>query len=172
VTPSQANKITLAENMGEVSLIPRNPDDESVVDDAQQDFEDLTLSSTANSRRREQESKSESKDEQGALAGLKSIMEQAMAASAAAAATPAPVATAPPFEMTIIYPTEVATIHFEGGRPTNPQDATQATTAATNPLLPAPAAAPADEPAAAEPAAAPAPDSATPAGFPIDFQVK
>jgi pilus assembly protein CpaB len=171
VTPAQANKITLAENMGEVSLIPRNPDDESVVDDSQQEFEDLTLSSTANSRRKEQQSKGSSEEDQGALSGLKSIMEQAMAASAAAAATPAPVPVSPPFQMDIIYPTEVATIHFEGGRPLNPQDATQVTTSATNPLLPAPA--PADEPATPDPdAAAPAAGSDTPAGFPIDFQVK
>ena len=75
--------------------------------------------------------------------------------------------------MTIIYPTEVATIHFEGGRPLNPQDATQVTTAATNPLLPAPAAAPTEGPATPEPdAAAPSADGDTPAGFPIDFQVR
>lgn len=174
VTPAQANKITLAENMGEVSLIPRNPDDESVVDDSQQEFEDLTLSSTANSRRKEQESKGNSVEEPGALSGLKSLMEQAMAASAAAASTPAPLPTSPPFQMDIIYPTEVATIHFEGGRPLNVQDATQATTAAINAPLSAPAPAPADGPAAApEPdAAAPAADGNAPLGFPIDFQVK
>ena len=30
LTPEQASKLSLAENLGEVSLIPRNPDDEEV----------------------------------------------------------------------------------------------------------------------------------------------
>jgi Flp pilus assembly protein CpaB len=30
LTPDQASKLTLAENLGEISLIPRNPDDEDV----------------------------------------------------------------------------------------------------------------------------------------------
>ena len=33
VTPEQANRITTAENIGEISLIPRHPDDDSVVED-------------------------------------------------------------------------------------------------------------------------------------------
>jgi pilus assembly protein CpaB len=174
VTPAQANKITLAENVGEVSLIPRHPDDETVVDDSEQSFLDLTDPSTANSRRKEQIAKTAKQDEEGPLSGLRSIIEQAMTTSAAAAA---PVETAPPFEMMIIYPTEVARIQFEGGRPTNPEDALQGATAATNPLLPAtlPAAPPAAEPAADDaPAAAEAPavDSELPEGFPIDFNVK
>ena len=32
LTPEQASKLTLAENIGEVSLIPRNPDDEESAD--------------------------------------------------------------------------------------------------------------------------------------------
>jgi pilus assembly protein CpaB len=172
VTPAQANKITLAENMGEVSLIPRHPDDDSVVDDSEATGDDLLDPSSANNRKKEQMADAgDDEEESGALAGLRSLMEQAMAATAASSAE-ATEPVAPPFEMTIIYPTEVATIHFEGGKPVNPESANAMTVSATNPLLPAPAAepAPADEAPAAEPA--PAADSGTPAGFPIDFQVK
>ncbi len=172
VTPAQANKITLAENMGDISLIPRHPDDDTVVDDSEATGDDLLDPSSANSRKKEQMAEADSGEgESGAMSGLRSLMEQAMAATAAANVQPtAPVA--PPFEMTIIYPTEVATIHFEGGRPVNPEDASQVTASATNPLLPAPA--PAAEPAPADeaPAAEPAADADAPAGFPIDFQVK
>ena len=41
VTPSQANRITTAENLGEISLIPRHPDDDQIVDDAEQDADFL-----------------------------------------------------------------------------------------------------------------------------------
>jgi pilus assembly protein CpaB len=181
VTPAQANKITLAENMGEVSLIPRHPDDESVVDDSEQTADDLLNPSQANSRKKEQlaSAGNHEDEESGPLAGLRSLMEQAMAASAEAAGAPAP--AAPPFEMTIIYPTEVAHIQFEGGRPVNPENPmqTMTATAAANPLLPsqpvpapAPAPAPAAAPAADSDDAAPATDGETPGDFPIDFQVK
>jgi pilus assembly protein CpaB len=169
VTLAQANKITLAENMGAVSLIPRHPDDESVVDDSEQTADDLLNPSTHNSRKKEQVADAE-KDEESPLSGLRSLMEQAMASSAAAAAVPAPVA--PPFEMQIIYPTEVARIQFEGSRPLNPEDASQSTTSVANPLLPLPVQAPApDGPATDDEQPAPA-HGETPQGFPIDFQVK
>jgi pilus assembly protein CpaB len=41
VTPAQANRINLAENMGEISLIPRNPDDDAVVEDSEQGADEL-----------------------------------------------------------------------------------------------------------------------------------
>ena len=168
VTPAQANKITLAENMGEVSLIPRHPDDDSVVDDSEATGDDLLDPSSANSRKKEQMVDADDQ-ESGPLAGLRSLMEQAMAATASANTEPT-VPVAPPFEMTIIYPTEVATIHFEGGRPVNPDDAIQMRTSATNPLLPV--SAPAAEPAPADDAGPAAADADAPTGFPIDFQVK
>jgi pilus assembly protein CpaB len=173
VTPRQANKINLAENMGEVGLIPRHPDDETVVDDSEETAEDLLDPSSANNRRKEQMAAKDPNKEEGPLAGLKSIIQQAMETSAAAASAQ-PVVVTPPFEMTIIYPTEVARIQFEGGRPINPQDALQQTTLTNgNPLLPttppAPQPEPQSEPAADEPA--PASSDELPADFPIDFQV-
>jgi pilus assembly protein CpaB len=180
VTPAQANKITLAENMGTISLIPRHPDDEGVVDDSEQTADDLLNPSTANSRRKEQMAGQKGEEESGPMAGLRSLMEQAMAATAAASAE-APLAQAPPFEMTIIFPTEVSRIQFEGGRPVNPENASHAVTLLSpNPLLPVAAAAPVPAAPAGSDAPPPSADgppsgSDKPAagdGFPIDFQTK
>jgi pilus assembly protein CpaB len=178
VTPAQANKITLAENMGTISLIPRHPDDESLVDDSEQTSDDLLNPSTANSRRKEQMASQKGEDE-GPMAGLRSLMEQAMEATAAATAQAS--VQEPPFEMTIIFPTEVSRIQFEGGRPLNPDDANQAATMASpNALLPVPASAPAPDTPGGSDAPPPSADgppagSGKPAsddGFPIDFQTK
>jgi pilus assembly protein CpaB len=177
VTPAQANKITLAENMGTISLIPRHPDDETLVDDSEQTSDDLLNPSTANSRRKEQMANQKGEDD-GPMAGLRSLMEQAMEATAAASVQ-APVAVEPPFEMTIIFPTEVSRIQFEGGRPVNPEDASHAvTSASSNSLPPAPAAAPAPDTPAGSDAPPPSADGppagsdASDDGFPIDFQTK
>ena len=43
LTPEQASKLTLAENLGEVSLIPRNPDDEESADAAEYSTDDLLV---------------------------------------------------------------------------------------------------------------------------------
>ncbi|HYO24004.1 MAG TPA: Flp pilus assembly protein CpaB, partial [Lacipirellulaceae bacterium] len=177
VTPAQANKITLAENMGEVSLIPRHPDDEGVVDDAEITASDVLDPSSANSRKKEQQAAASDEDQdEGALAGIKSLMEQAMAASAATAAAavaPAPVATTPPWEIEIIYPTEVAHIQFEGGRPVNTEtsELTAATAAAApTALVPNPIPVPTNEAEPSDAAAGAGADAPTP--FPIDFQAK
>ncbi len=174
VTPRQANKINLAVNMGEVTLIPRNPDDESIIDDSEESASGLHDRSTASSREREQAAP-DNGEESGPLAGLRKLMEQAMVASAAQAGMAAmqPVQAAdPPFEMTIIFPTTVERIQFEGGRPTLPNSPDQAVTTMTsvNPLLPvAPAEIP--SPRGEESEAFPE-DGETLDGFPIDFQLK
>jgi pilus assembly protein CpaB len=175
VTPRQANKINLAVNMGEVTLIPRNPDDESIVDDSEEAAGELLDPSTAGSRAREQDAP-ENGEESGPLAGLRSLMEQAMAASAAQAGTAAvqPVNNAPPpFEMMIIFPTAVERIQFEGGRPILPDSPEQNLTTITsaNPLLPvAPAETPVTDGGAESEQSSD--DGETPEGFPIDFQLK
>ncbi len=172
VTPAQANKITLAENLGSVSLIPRHPDDEVVVDDSEQTADDLLNPSQANSRKKEQLARQKAETDEGPMAGLRSLMEQAMAASAAATEGPAQVAAAP-FEMTIIYPTEVSRIKFEGGKPINLDDAPQAMTAVSLPAS-APVAAPPQAPPAADDDTATTPSTDGPSldDFPIDLQTK
>jgi pilus assembly protein CpaB len=170
VTPAQANKITLAENLGQVSLIPRHPDDEGVVEDAEQSAEDLLNPSSANSRRREQLADKDKKDD-SAFAGLKSLVADAMARTAAQAAVPQAVQK-PPFQMTIIYPNEIARIRFsptgepiDGDEKTEPGALTNVMTSAA-----APAAAPAAEPAAQP--TTPVDEPKTPADFPIDLKLK
>jgi pilus assembly protein CpaB len=158
VTPAQANRITLAENMGEISLIPRNPDDDKVVDDSEQGSDELFGRSTSNNR--EQERVTEKGE--GALSGFKAMMADAMAGAAAhAAATP----EKPSFEMTIIYPTNESRVQFTAsGQPIDPK-ATPGAAAAPPAAFVAPTTAPA-------PAPAPADAPATPADFPIDLRLK
>jgi pilus assembly protein CpaB len=165
VTPAQANRIALAEKMGDVSLIPRNPDDESVVDDYETDAEELLNPSSANNRKKEQLADGGDEDA-GPLASLRALMEQAVAHTAASASD-VQVVVAPPFEMQIIYPTEVARIQFSpSGVPVNPEDATQAAAAAApNPLLPMNP----NPPGTDAPGGG---DESTPPDFPIDFQRK
>ena len=98
VTPQQANKITTAENLGEISLIPRNPEDERIVDDAEQTSDDLFGRSESNSRSKEQASADDAQ-------GLSDAIADAVAQEVPKAD--------PPFRMRIIYPNEVEELDFD-----------------------------------------------------------
>jgi pilus assembly protein CpaB len=114
VTPAQANRITLAENMGEISLIPRHPDDNTIVDDSEQGADELFGRSTANSRQREQLAAKDNQSD-GGLFGFKSLVEKAMASAAAAQQAAEDLPASPPkpvFQMTIVYPNEVSKVDF------------------------------------------------------------
>ncbi len=108
VTPEQANKMTTAENLGELSLIPRHPDDDQIVDDSEQSADFLLGSSDSNSRRKEQGLSRRGGDGSG-VDGF----DQA-----------AVVETDPPFRMKIIFPNEVAVREFssETGEPLDGED--------------------------------------------------
>jgi pilus assembly protein CpaB len=167
VTPAQANRITLAENMGEVSLIPRHPDDDKIVDDSEQGTDELFGRSTANSRAQEQAGKSD-----GPLAGFKSMMTQALAGAAAqAAAQAAGQPAAPPtpaFEMQIISPNEVSKVQFSANG--EPLDLTGVGPSAAAP--PAAFVAPIPSTPQTPPMTPAAPDKpATPIDFPIDLRL-
>jgi pilus assembly protein CpaB len=109
VTPEQANRITLAENLGEIALIPRNPGDEAIITDADQGLGDLL-----NPNKPKEVAATAAPGGEGGLAAL---MQGFMAATAAkAGATPANDAQEP-FKMTIIYPTEVEQVEFFNGEP-------------------------------------------------------
>src|SRR4051812_3396640 len=54
LTPEQASKLSLAEQIGELSLIPRNPDDDATADGSEYTVDDL-LSGTTDKNSREQE---------------------------------------------------------------------------------------------------------------------
>jgi pilus assembly protein CpaB len=161
VTPAQANRITLAENLGEISLIPRNPDDDTVVDDSEQGTDELFSRSTAGSREREQRTNPSGDEQEGPLSGFRSLMAQAMAGAAeAAAATPqAPAKSS--FQMTIIYPTEVSKVEFStSGEPLQATNSGAPTTPPAGAVSVTPT-----------PVPGPAPDQpATPPDFPINLR--
>jgi pilus assembly protein CpaB len=54
LTPEQASKLSLAERIGELSLIPRNPDDEESADWSEYTVEDLMAVGEKNNRQKEQ----------------------------------------------------------------------------------------------------------------------
>ena len=54
LTPEQASKLSLAEQIGELSLIPRNPDDEEAAEWAEYTIDDLLADGDKNSREKEQ----------------------------------------------------------------------------------------------------------------------
>jgi len=102
LTPEQASKLSLAEQVGEISLIPRNPDDEEVAPWAEMKIEDLLNDGEKNSREKEQVA---DEPNPGGLA-------------AAIAAVP-PV---PPFRMEIVEAQDVREMLFDAatGRPIRP----------------------------------------------------
>jgi hypothetical protein len=100
VTPQQASRMTTAENMGEVSLIPRNPDDDIIVDDAEQSLDDIFARSDAGNR--EKERRAFDKEEESYDSQIQKDMEQHPV-----------VAAVPPFRMKIIYPNEVSRVDFD-----------------------------------------------------------
>lgn len=103
LTPEQASKLTLAENLGVVSLIPRNPDDESVAEVGLWTPDDLLGSGDqSNSRAREQGRGNVAKDEPK--------VDDGSLATVVAAAEPPP---EPPFMMEVIEREAVHLVAFD-----------------------------------------------------------
>jgi hypothetical protein len=102
LTPEQATKLTLAENLGVVSLIPRNPDDESMGDIATYTPEDIWEGSQRNTRAMEQ-----GKD--GVIADEPAVDHGPLASVVAAAEPPAD----PPFTMEVIERDTVRLLTFD-----------------------------------------------------------
>lgn len=103
VTPQQANRITTAENLGEISLIPRHPDDDTIVEDWEMDSSDILAASDANSREKE---RGNSDKEDDSELGLHTMIKSEFERMAAQVDTS--------FKMKIIYPSEVAELRFNG----------------------------------------------------------
>jgi len=102
--PEQASKVTLAEHLGVISLIPRNPDDEESESWAEYTAEDLLSDGGKGSRRKERgQEESKPSSEKGLLSAIRE-------------AVPPPV---PPFRMEIVEAAEVREELFdaETGRP-------------------------------------------------------
>lgn len=168
VTPSQANRINLAENMGEISLIPRNPDDDAMVEDSEQGTDELFGRSTSGDREREQ-FVPEIGNSEGALSGFRSLMQQALASASAAAAKPAEKKSN--FQMTIIYPNEVSRVQFSAdGEPMDVQNSAGSNMPYPTPLA-GPFTTPSPAPGPAAPLPEPATDDGTPSPIPSDFPI-
>jgi Flp pilus assembly protein CpaB len=160
--PEQASKLSLAAQIGEISLIPRNPDDEEAAATPETTVDDLLTSSDVNSRAKEQGTSKAPADDHSANNGVLSAVRAA-------------VAPKPPFRMEIVEAQGVREVLFdaETGRPVHPtNDAAGPTLHPSAPAGPTPTADPAAASAAA-PATAPA--AAAPVTekmleeFPVEF---
>jgi pilus assembly protein CpaB len=104
----QASKLALAAQIGEISLIPRNPDDEDSQESSEMTVDDLLATGDANSREKEQgvASKPKESDENSTSSGLLSVISAAAAPKA-------------PFRMEIVEAQAVREVLFDGetGRP-------------------------------------------------------
>lgn len=101
VTLEQASKIDLAQNLGELSLIPRNPNDETVAQAVEITIDDLQVGrSEGNDRETEQN--------RGKATGDRPNMIDSMIGLLAKTAK-----EQPPFEMTIVRAEEVDTMQFD-----------------------------------------------------------
>jgi pilus assembly protein CpaB len=109
LTPEQASKLTLAENLGLVSLIPRNPDDEESGDMAEYSTDDLLFDGGRNSRAKEQ---ARDKKLDQPAGGLLSAIQQYV---------PPP---KPPFIMEIVEAQDVREVEFnpDTGKPLRDED--------------------------------------------------
>ncbi len=120
LTPQQASKLTLASKVGEVSLIPRHPDDEDTPDSAEVSFDELLHGSEKGSREREQLATDgeHQQQQEGFFASLFSKAKSGIATAGMAAAQPKP-----PWVMEIVSGDEVEFIEFSpiDGRPLQAQ---------------------------------------------------
>jgi len=102
LTPQQASKLALAEQIGEISLIPRNPDDEASAEWTEYTIEDLLQEGEKGSRAKEQ-GLADDADKTDNGAGLLSAIRS----------TPQPVI--PPFRMEIVEAQDVREVLFDAG---------------------------------------------------------
>lgn len=99
LTPEQASKLTLAENLGHVSLIPRNPDDEEAAEAMEYSTDDLLADGGKNTREKEQGRSDEQPKPQDN--GLLSAIQQNV---------PPP---KPPFIMEIVEAQDIRNVKFD-----------------------------------------------------------
>jgi pilus assembly protein CpaB len=151
--PEQASKLALAAQIGDISLIPRNPDDETTASWSETTVDDLLGDGEANSRAKEQ---GPAKDQSNNHGGLLNAIR--------AAAAPKP-----PFRMEIVkgaQPVEEALFDAETGRPIHPAK-TENAGPAPQASLTAPATG--NTAPASEKSAKPADAEKSLEDFPIDF---
>jgi pilus assembly protein CpaB len=160
LTPDQASKLALAAQIGEISLIPRNPDDEQAAQTAETTVDDLLTGSDMNSRAKEQ-------------GEPKSTKESSSTGNSLLNAVRAAAAPKPPFRMEIVEAQGVREVLFdaETGRPVRPTVDTAAgpTLRPTSSAPAGPVPKGASSTPATSPAAAPASADKVLDDFPVDF---
>jgi hypothetical protein len=152
LTPEQASKLTLAEHLGEISLIPRNPDDEESATAAEYSADDLLAEGERGSREKEQGIDEHAGDSAGT--GLLTAVQA--------------VPPKPPFLMEIVEAHDVRVMEFdaETGKPV--RDATAASP--VGPSVSVPSGDAEDESFSEDTPSAPATDPEQMLDdFPIDF---
>ena len=160
VTPEQANKITLAEQLGEISLIPRNPNDEKSVVATETTADDLLgTGNSRNSRAAEQgrdQPKEPASNTPGLLSNLMGMMKKAAQ-------------DRPPFRMEIVEADQIREMEFDPktGKPIRTQEQEQSRI----PAIPAGLSTPLPIPPQGEPDKPMEVDgSSLPDDFPIDLE--
>jgi len=125
LTPEQASKLALAEQIGEISLIPRNPDDEQTSDWSEYTIDDLLTSGEKGSRENEQRRDVEQEPASG-LGGLVAAVRDALPAAK------------PPFRMEIVEAFDVREMTFdaETGKPIRDESTPANTGPAVTPAIP------------------------------------
>ncbi|MBN1851522.1 MAG: Flp pilus assembly protein CpaB [Pirellulales bacterium] len=128
VTPKQANVLQLANKVGEISLVARNPDDAAADDTAQVSFEDLLGSVEKNNREKEQDRNQEETASEGHGGFLGSLL--ADIKSKAMKGSSGMVQQRPPFRMELISGDAVEVKWFEPihGRPIDQKEIGQSGT--------------------------------------------
>lgn len=110
--PEQAARLNLAEKVGEISLIPRNPDDDATVASVEVSLGDLMGDSSGRSSREKEQNRKEEEESADDGRGLMRAIQQAIP-------EPPPI---PPFKMEIVLADQVTVMEFdaETGEPIRP----------------------------------------------------
>jgi pilus assembly protein CpaB len=106
LSPEQASKLSLAEQVGEISLIPRNPDDQTITATPEFTLDDIWDAGDSSSREKEQGVKDD-EEEQPSAGSLVDVIRSA---------TPP---LKPPFRMEIVEAQDIREVLFDGetGKP-------------------------------------------------------
>jgi pilus assembly protein CpaB len=107
LSPEQASKLSLAEQIGEVSLIPRNPDDQTITATPEFTLDDIWEGGDSSSREKEQGADKVSEGEKPSTDSLVDVIRS----------TTPPLK--PPFRMEIVEAQDVREVIFDGetGKP-------------------------------------------------------
>jgi pilus assembly protein CpaB len=107
LSPEQAAKLSLAEQVGEISLIPRNPDDQTITATPEFTLADIWEGGDSSNRAKEQGAKDSEEAEQPSSSSLVDVIR---------AETPP---LKPPFRMEIVEAQDVREVLFDGetGKP-------------------------------------------------------